>query len=183
VRGRAGYRRHDRKTSAARRTLPRNVCRKLERVALTEQSWGFELGRLFGAKFARKNSRILAHDRTRLALAEIPEFVRRSRHAKTFNEHVELQRDLAKYALDIYGFDKQVVRRMDTLRSEIPTAKAAGDLERVRNVSAILREYRDALEANKRRWSALRLVQDGIVWRTIQPSRYSTCSNMATSGA
>lgn len=74
--------------------------------------------------------------------------------------------------MGIRDVDNQLGRNVAALTAEIPIAKGAGDLVRVREISEALRGHKLAIDANKRCWSALRLVQDGIVWRAFGYDRF-----------
>jgi len=98
-----------------------------------------------------------------------------SRSARGLAEHVELQTKLANANLDARDLDRQVNDAKERLREELPQAKAADDRERVKAISSqMLRDSELTLSANQRRRYALRVVQDGIIWRLFGYDRDSS---------
>jgi hypothetical protein len=114
----------------------------------------------------RREAELLGHELIGLiAYPQIANFIAASRSARTLEEHVELQQKLANANLEARHFDREVNGAKDRLRQELPEAKQAGDHERVTAIGRMLRDHELTLAANQRRRYALRVVQDGIIWR------------------
>ncbi|HEY8777266.1 MAG TPA: hypothetical protein VIM33_12415 [Gaiellaceae bacterium] len=114
----------------------------------------------------RREAEILGHELIGLiAYPQVTDFLAASRSARTLGEHVELQQKLANANLEARHLDREVNGAKDRLREELLQVKEASDQERVVAIGRMLSDHDLTLAANQRRRYALRVVQDGIIWR------------------
>lgn len=125
-----------------------------------------------GAKVWNREGELVTHDLTWLAYQQIASLIAESRSATTVDDHIKLQRQLAAAGWEARDLARQIKGRGKELRSELRDAKSRGDSERVTMISRTLRDFRLTLAVNRRRWYALRAVQDGIVWRLLAFNRH-----------
>lgn len=114
-----------------------------------------------------RRGEIATHPLLNEAYPRLVELIGDSRSAITVAAHIELQRRLAKFGWEIRRFHEDVKAAKERVLADQKTALAAGDTARVHQVSQALPEFELDLAANRRRWTALRAVQDGIIWRLL----------------
>jgi hypothetical protein len=119
-----------------------------------------------------REGEVLSHELLHAAYPELIEFARRARHADALGDYVSLQKDLAKRGWAIRDFHQQLKHSKSELRASAKTAKAAGDRQALASIDGNIKGIDLTLEANRRHWYALRVVQDGVVWRVLSHQRH-----------
>jgi hypothetical protein len=125
-----------------------------------------------GAKVWHREGELLGHELTTLTHYLVTGLIEESRRAKTVEQHIELQRKLASAGWEARDLAHQIKARKKELAAELRTAKQQGTMDRVVDISRTLRDFDLTLDVNRRRWYALRAVQDGIIWRLLAYNRH-----------
>jgi hypothetical protein len=125
-----------------------------------------------GGKKWEKAGHIVTHPLLSEVYPQLVEFIRRSRSAQTLEDHCSLQRDLAAAGWEARRFHEQIRDAKARLRAQQKDALANSDMDTVREISGAIPELDFDLDANARRWYALRAVQDGIIWRLLGFDRH-----------
>lgn len=114
----------------------------------------------------RREVEVLTHDVIGLvAYPEIAGLVEASRNSRTLHEHIDVQKALARANLDARNLDRTLKEQLRVQHDDLRAQKAAGDMKRVHELSRIIADHKLTLDANQRRRYALRVVQDGVIWR------------------
>lgn len=129
------------------------------------------VARIPNAKRWRKAGRVVGHPLLNEAYPQIVELIRRSRQATTLADHVGLQRDLARIGWETRRFHETIRDAKQRLLDEQKEALAKNDGDRVRQISQAIPELEYDHDANRRRWTAVRAIQDGIIWRLFRYDR------------
>gem|GEM_PF-4125586 len=145
--------------------VPSLAVRIMETVALDTK--GIPNGKKW-----EKAGHIVTHPLLAEVFPQLVEFIRRSRSARTLEDHCALQRDLAAAGWEARRFHEQIRDAKSRLSAQQKDALARSDMDRVREISRAIPELEFDLDANSRRWYALRAVQDGIIWRLLGFDRH-----------
>jgi hypothetical protein len=118
-------------------------------------------------KRAERFGEIAQNEIVQIAYGVVAELIERSRRPLTFDEQVQLQIDLAKQALEARELDRTLKTVLDSVHDGRREALASNDRKALAAAAKSVAVVELDLDANKRRRYALRVVQDGIVWRTL----------------
>ncbi|HZR94935.1 MAG TPA: hypothetical protein VFA56_04530 [Gaiellaceae bacterium] len=102
-----------------------------------------------------------------LAYPVVSDLIDRSRKQLSFDDQVQLQIELAKHALEARDLDRTLRDALDNAHDRRRDALGADDRDAIATAARSIDVINLDLEANKRRRYALRVVQDGIIWRTL----------------
>jgi len=118
----------------------------------------------------RREEEVLAHDLTLSAAPLIAAYIRLSRTAASVEAFATLQRRIAGSAIEMRESDRQDKRELKRLKAERSVHN-----QRTRcpspEMNQMVADVDLRLRANRRRFLALRQVQDGIFWRLLQFDR------------
>jgi hypothetical protein len=83
-----------------------------------------------------------------------------------------LQKSLAQAAVRARSFDKELNSAKSRTKEKRSSAQASGDREQLARLGSEESELELAREANRRSRYALRVVQDGVIWRLLSFDRH-----------
>jgi hypothetical protein len=116
-------------------------------------------------KFLRQQELIARHAFIEQGLEPLASLLERTRAADHDPALIELERVLIAEAVALKERDETIKNDQALIRKELRKAKRAADHARVREAGDSLAGAALAQSANRRIWSALRSIHDGIVWR------------------